>query len=266
MGLDVVENSAAAGPVQPNRGESRRRASYSPCKLDSHVAQHAARALRIRIRAAVGRPLGGQHTRRHALQAGHRGAAQDAQPAPAAGLAPSHGHRAGQHHGGLAGPLGDDPAARLDNDRGVAPPSLDERARLDGEGGAVADEQLVSQVVDSVAAQGEVVADLAVETATVEQQGAFSDGELGPGPAGPGGLLGLVKRLFRLPGAQLHHELPQAGLGGLTLPRQNPVGGGKGPRRGKLRRHPYVVDRFGVQLAGGSQRSEVTPLAASGLL
>ena len=179
MGLHVVQDRAAAGPVQADRGSGGLRVSAGrPGELDAHVAQHAARILRLG--SPVDRPLGGQHPRRHALQARHRGPPEDAQAGPAAGPAQADGRGTAQHHGGLAGALGDDPAARLDDDRGVAAPGPQGRARLDRERGAVVHEQLVAEVVDRVATQGEVAANLAVETAARAR---------GVGPRGAAGAL-----------------------------------------------------------------------------
>ena len=75
-------------------------------------------------------------------------------------------------------------------------------------------------------------------------------------------MLGPLELLPRRTGAQFQHELPQAGLGDLALPKQGPVSGREDPRRGKLRRHPAMVDGFRVQFAVGGQKGEVAPLAA----
>ena len=263
-GLDVVQQRAAAGPVQPDRGTRRLRVAGGPGELHAHVAQRAGGALRVA--AAVGRPLGGQHARGHALQARHRGLAEDAQPGPAARLAVAGGRGAGQHHGGLAGALGHDPAAGLDDDGGVGAEGLQQGAGLDGEGGAGVHEQLVAEVVEGVGAQGQVGADLAVEAGAVEQHGALGDGELGPGPAGAQGRGGLGGLLGGLAGAQLQHELPQAGAGGLALEGQLAVGGGEGLRGCGAGGLAAGIDRLGMQLALGRQRGQPAALAAAGRL
>ena len=174
--------------------------------------------------------------------------------------------RTGQHDRGLAGPLGDDPAAGLDDDRGMLAPGLQHGAGLDGERGAGADEQLVSQVIDRVAAQRRVGSDLAVEAAAVEQLGAFGDGELGPGAASAHGQVGLLVPQPGLPGPQLQHELPQARSGDLALPDQLPVGGGEEPWARGGGGHSAGIDGLGAQLALGAQRGEPAALAAAGPL
>ena len=114
-GLDALDHGAAPGALHP------------------HVAEQSARVLGVA--AAVPGPCGLQHAPSGAFQAGDGCLAEDAQPAPAAGLALPGRARAGQHHGRFARALGDDLPARLDDDRRVRAPSLDQGARIEGEGG-----------------------------------------------------------------------------------------------------------------------------------